>query len=72
MGNRLRQERLRLRLTLQRESAELHAFDPSVRLTFQTLHQLETGRKPWPAARRLLARFFDVSEAELFGPETDR
>jgi transcriptional regulator with XRE-family HTH domain len=67
MSGRLQQERIRRRLSYRNLERELQLFDPTgPRIDFRTLHQFELGRRPWPAARRLLAQFFNITEAELF------
>ena len=66
---RLREERRRLRLTLRSCAAALRESDPDCGIDFVTLSQFENGRTPWPAARRVLAKFFAVPEAVLFDLE---
>jgi len=62
----LREARQQRRLTLRACAAALQQFDPTYSIDFKTLSQFEHGREPWPAARALLARFFSLTEAELF------
>ena len=62
----LREARQQRRLTLRACAAALRQFDPTCPIDFATLAQFEHGREPWPAARAVLARFFSLTEAELF------
>ena len=62
----MREARQRRRLSLRACADALHEFDPSCQIDFATLAQFEAGRRPWPSARATLARFFNVTEAELF------